>query len=117
MHLLSCLEPVTYRASLLVESAKSQGNFSLFRRGGGVAGWRLRGWGDGDGGFELSASAAVAHGGERGQEHEGGEEDEYAFRGGASGVGGVEEHEKWGIMSGEEGMSKSGLADLFTKAS
>ena len=64
---------------------------------------RLRGWGDGDGGFELAASAAVAHGGECGQEHEGGEEDEYAFRGGASGVGRVEEHEKWGIMSGEGG--------------
>ena len=60
---------------------------------------RLRGWGDGDGGFELAASEAVAHGGECGQEHEGGEEDEYAFRGGASGVGGVEEHEMWRIMS------------------
>ncbi len=84
---------------------------------GGGGELRLWGWGDGDGGFELAASAAVAHGGERGQEHEGGEEDEYAFRGGASGVGRVEEHEKWGIMSRGRGMSKSGLADLFTKAS
>ena len=43
MHLLSCLKPVTYRASLRVESAKSQGNFSLFRLGrgplGGVCQW------------------------------------------------------------------------------
>lgn len=78
---------------------------------------RLRGWGNGDGGFELAASAAVAHGGECGQEHEGGEEDEYAFWGGASGVGRVEEHEKWEIMDGGGWMSKSGLADLFTKAS
>ena len=97
-----------------LKALRAKGIFSFL---GWVVGWLLRRWGDGDGGFELAASAAVAHGRECGQEHEGGEEDEYAFRGGASGVGGVEEHEKWGIMSGEGGMSKSGLADLFTKAS
>ena len=77
----------------------------------------LRGWAHGDGGFELVASAAVAYGGECGQEHEGGKEGEHAFRGGASGVGRVEEHGKWKRVEGGDGMLESGLADLNIKAS
>lgn len=42
MHLLSCLEPVTYRASLRIEIVKSQGNFSLFRLGGRPLGGAFR---------------------------------------------------------------------------
>ncbi len=42
MHLLSCLKPVTYRVSLRIEIVKSQGNFSLFRLGGGLLGGAFR---------------------------------------------------------------------------